>query len=190
MMSVVCGATTVTPVLLATCLRSCIHCHLPNLIVGRAKLLAKLKFMATYVSVSTVLAVGFSMCSSQAQLTVTDDLVLWLQADQLVATNDLGQVTFWADSSGWDNSATSVTPEESPVWVPATINGQPVIHADNGQAGMRLKQGHSLRHGRFVDVHNDYLCLSRQFGRGGRRLGMHRQAGLAVQPGRPSVQKD
>jgi Bacterial Ig domain len=81
----------------------------------------------------------------RAQLSVTDGLVLWLQADQGLATNESGQVTFWADTSGFDNSATPVTADESPLWVADTLNHQPVVRFDGVDDYLQIPNGASLQ---------------------------------------------
>lgn len=67
------------------------------------------------------------LCSSaQAQLTVTDNLILWLKADTL-SLSDGAAVSLWDDSSPSNNDATQGTAVNQPTFQANEINGLPVV---------------------------------------------------------------
>jgi hypothetical protein len=62
----------------------------------------------------------------QAQLTVTNNLVLWLKADAL-ALSDGAPVSSWTDSSPSLNNATQPLTQNQPTFEANEINGLPVV---------------------------------------------------------------
>jgi hypothetical protein len=68
-----------------------------------------------------------SLCGSvRAQLTVTNNLVLWLKADAL-ALSDGAAVSVWDDSSVSNNDATQGSAANQPAFQANEINGLPVV---------------------------------------------------------------
>jgi len=57
------------------------------------------------------------------------DLQLWLQASAGVELAD-GAVATWRDRSGWNNHATQPVVSARPTFVPAMLNGRPVVRFD------------------------------------------------------------
>ena len=71
---------------------------------------------------------------AQAQLTVQEGLVLWLQADAGVTADGSGGVSMWEDQSPHGNHAYGVVAEEFPRRIDGVVNGQPVIRFDGVDA--------------------------------------------------------
>lgn len=77
-----------------------------------------------------LLTLLLSLAASQAELSVTDGLMLWLKADEGVVTNAAAGVTDWADASMNLNDAAQHGEGLAPLWVPNAINGLPAVRFD------------------------------------------------------------
>jgi hypothetical protein len=70
----------------------------------------------------------------QAQtLPVTSGLQLWLKADVGITTNASGQVSAWADQSGFGNNAVQTAPASSPTVALNSLNGHATLRVSGSQ---------------------------------------------------------
>src|ERR1043165_4184718 len=76
-----------------------------------------------------VLLALLPLCAA-AQFAVTDGLVLWLKADEGVATDINGFVTDWADASLNLNDAAQHDVSIAPLLVVNAVNSRPVVRFD------------------------------------------------------------
>ncbi len=63
----------------------------------------------------------------------TNNLNLWLRADQGINEDSNGLVGAWADLSGHGNTVSQSDVTKQPQWINGTINGQPVLRFDGSQ---------------------------------------------------------
>ena len=70
---------------------------------------------------------------------VTSGLKVWLAADAGVTTNATGAVTAWTDQSSNGNDAYPTDESTSPLLVPNTLNGKPVLRFAGGNPGQFLE---------------------------------------------------
>src|SRR5262249_38983176 len=82
---------------------------------------------------------------ASAQLSVTDGLVLWLKADDGVATNTDGVVTDWADQSPNLNDAAQHDTTLAALLVPGAVNGKPALRFDGVDDYMEIANSASLQ---------------------------------------------
>jgi len=99
--------------------------------------------------VALIMAAASAVC--QAQLTVTNGLVLWLRADAGVTTNDAGQVSGWQDQSTNGNDAGPYTDTNYvntlPTLVTNIVNGEPALYFDGINNVLLISNSPSLQPG-------------------------------------------
>src|SRR3954464_12830619 len=82
--------------------------------------------------------------AAQAQLAVTDGLVLWLKADDGIAADANGFVTDWAAASLNLNDAAQHDVSLAPLLVNNAVNGRPVVRFDGVDDYMEIANAATL----------------------------------------------
>ena len=101
-----------------------------------------------FVTALTALLLWAGGLTAHAQLTMTNGLVLWLQANRGVTTNASGQVTAWLDQSTSANNAAEPvggTDSELPLLVPNDVNGNPAVRFDGVNNVLEILNSPSLQ---------------------------------------------
>src|SRR5256885_425131 len=92
----------------------------------------EVKFLASCLAGLVALGLSSGILHAQS-LTITNGLLLWLNADVGVTTNSSGQVTAWADQSSLGNNATQPTAASAPIIAPASLNGHATLRVTGSQ---------------------------------------------------------
>jgi len=93
---------------------------------------------------STELTATASAAGTPPNLTVRDNLQLWLAADLGVNRNELGGVTSWFDGSGKSNDAFQIESGFAPTLVPSGIGELPAVRFDGIDDHLDVSDSESL----------------------------------------------